>query len=132
MLIDHVMHSLTHKLCNTSFPTQCVSDNWGHLGGAIGGAAMSYYFGPRLFLARLPDQEGQVIVDKPIMRLPSSFENIPKNINTGISRMTRRMHIWRYKAELPGKPWQSEKQRRDDYRRRRVGPPRSIKPKLDD
>ena len=29
-------------------------DNWGHLGGAIGGAAMAYYFGPRLFLAELP------------------------------------------------------------------------------
>ena len=97
---------------------------------------MSYYFAPRLFIARLPPEEGyddgQVIVDKPIMRLPSSIENIPKNINTGISRMTRRMQIWRYKAELPGKPWQSERQRRDDYRRRRVGPPRSIKPKLDD
>ena len=39
-------------------------DNWGHLGGLAGGAAASYYFGPRLFLMDLPEG-GRCLVDKP-------------------------------------------------------------------
>jgi uridine nucleosidase len=107
-------------------------DNWGHLGGAIGGAAMAYYFGPRLFLAKLPDEGGQVIVDKPILRLPPAIEHIPKNIDNGISRMVRRMQIWRFKDDLRGKPWQPKEVRRSDYQRRKYMPNKSIKPKLDD
>jgi hypothetical protein len=94
---------------------------------------MSYYFGPRLYIAKLPGVDGgQVVVDKPIMRLPPSIENIPRNISNDINRMTRRMQIWYYKSDLPDKPWQSGKVRRDDYRRRRNTPNKSIKPKLDD
>lgn len=108
------------------------SDNWGHLGGAIGGAAMAYYFGPRLFLASYPDEGGRVIVDKPVMRLPSALENIPRNLSNGFSRIVRRMQIWRVKEGLPGKPWSPEYQRRADYERRIYNTPnRSIKPKLD-
>jgi len=108
-------------------------DNWGHLGGALGGAAMSYYFGPRLFIAELPGGAGRVIVDKPIARMPPAIESIPTNINKGIARLIRRMQIWRYAADLPGKPWRSKqnKQQRIDYRQRQLtAPDKSIKPKI--
>ncbi|KAL3902776.1 MAG: hypothetical protein SGILL_010701 [Bacillariaceae sp.] len=107
-------------------------DNWAHLGGGIGGAVMAYYFGPRLFLAQLPDEGGMVVVDKPILRLPPAIEHIPRNFETGISRMIRRMQIWRFKDDLPGKPWQPKEIRRSDYQRRQYMPNKSIKPKIDD
>jgi hypothetical protein len=104
-------------------------DNWGHLGGAIGGAAMSYYFGPRLYLAELPGGV-KVIVDKPIIRLPASIESIPEKVNNRVTRLVRRMQIWRYTADLPDKPW---RRRQRDYRRRQdMTPNKSIKPKIED
>eukprot|EP00533_Pseudo-nitzschia_delicatissima_P006698 CAMPEP_0116087994 /NCGR_PEP_ID=MMETSP0327-20121206/5644_1 /TAXON_ID=44447 /ORGANISM="Pseudo-nitzschia delicatissima, Strain B596" /LENGTH=393 /DNA_ID=CAMNT_0003579067 /DNA_START=146 /DNA_END=1327 /DNA_ORIENTATION=- len=114
-------------------------DNWGHIGGAIGGAAMSWYFGPRLYLAELPISEVEtrrVIVDKPIVRLPSSIENIPKKIGKGVGRATRRIKIWGYVENLPDKPWRRNRRtghqgKPIDYRRRQqTAPNRSIKPKL--
>jgi membrane associated rhomboid family serine protease len=104
-------------------------DNWGHLGGAIGGAAMAYYFGPRLFLAELPNG-GTTIVDKPILRLPRSLESIPEKTGKRISRMLRRMQVWKYKADLPEKPWRS-KETKPDYRQRMGAPNKSIKPRID-
>lgn len=106
-------------------------DNWGHLGGAIGGAAMAYYFGPRLYLAELPDG-GRTVVDRPILRLPRSIESIPERVSNGITRMTRRLQIWRYKAELPDKPWRpKDTWSKVNYHRRSNVPNRSIKPKID-
>jgi len=114
-------------------------DNWGHIGGAIGGAAMSWYFGPRLYIAELPIPDvgvRRVIVDKPIVRLPSSIESIPTKINKGVGRLSRRMKIWRYAANLPDKPWRTKKkiqqqEQNIDYRRRQQGTPnKSIKPNL--
>ncbi|KAG7353597.1 rhomboid family protein [Nitzschia inconspicua] len=108
-------------------------DNWGHLGGALGGALMSYYFGPRLYLAEWPNDGGRVIVDKPVMRLPPTLENIPSSMSKSFSRMARRMQIWRVKDGLQGKPWNPKQKRRADYQRRIYNVPnRSIKPKLDD
>jgi hypothetical protein len=116
-----------------SFLLVLCSDNWGHLGGAIGGAAMSYYFGPRLYIAEWPNEGGRLIVDKPILRLPLAVENIPSYVGNGITRIVRRMQVWRVKDGLSGKPWSSPHQRRGDYRRRiRNLPNRSIKPKFDD
>eukprot|EP00550_Attheya_septentrionalis_P003758 CAMPEP_0198282992 /NCGR_PEP_ID=MMETSP1449-20131203/2686_1 /TAXON_ID=420275 /ORGANISM="Attheya septentrionalis, Strain CCMP2084" /LENGTH=319 /DNA_ID=CAMNT_0043979439 /DNA_START=198 /DNA_END=1158 /DNA_ORIENTATION=+ len=40
-------------------------DNWGHIGGALGGAAMAYVFGPRIMVAQLPSGQ-RIMVDKPI------------------------------------------------------------------
>jgi len=108
-------------------------DNWGHIGGAIGGAAMSYYFGPRLYYAELPGGIGKVVVDKPIVRLPPSIESIPRKMNEEISRLTRRIQIWQY-FTIPDKPWRLKKnqQQKIDYRRRQIMTPiKSIKPKLD-
>mmetsp|Transcript_22768 Transcript_22768/g.25411 ORF Transcript_22768/g.25411 Transcript_22768/m.25411 type:complete len:384 (+) Transcript_22768:154-1305(+) len=108
-------------------------DNWGHIGGAIGGAAMSYYFGPRLYYAELPGGIGKVIVDKPIARLPLSIESIPRKMNEEISRLTRRIQIWQY-FTIPDKPWRLKKnqQQKIDNRRRQIMTPiKSIKPRLD-
>ena len=103
---------------------------------------MSYYFGPRLYLAEYPpevmEQEGKqyVVVDKPIIRLPSYIEHLPKKIQQTSARMIRRLQIWKVKETLPGKPWKTQYQRRSDYQqqqqKRRMTPNRSIKPKLDD
>jgi membrane associated rhomboid family serine protease len=108
-----------------------VVDNWGHLGGAIGGAAMAYYFGPRLYLADLPEG-GRIVVDKPIMRLPRSIESIPEKVSARIQRITRRMQVWRYRADLPAKPWRpTQPGGPSDFQRRMTTPSKSIKPKQD-
>lgn len=104
-------------------------DNWGHLGGAIGGAAMAYYFGPRLFLAELPGG-GRAVVDKPILRLPRSLESIPERSTNFFNRMTRRMQIWRYQADLPSRPWRPKSNPQNIRQRSIDAPNRSIKPKL--
>jgi hypothetical protein len=118
-----------------------LSDNFGHLGGAIGGAMMAYYFGPRLYLASLPtsmDSNAVVVVDKPIMRLPLRIESIPSKTSNRISRLVRRMQVWRFTDNLPSRPWRRSdggdrlKRRRDYQRRQFFAPNQSIKPKLDD
>lgn len=113
-------------------------DNWGHIGGAIGGAAMSWYFGPRLYIAELPISDVEVrrvIVDKPILRLPSFVESMPTRINKSISRLTRRTKIFGYVRELSDRPWRTKRKREQgqniDYRKRQqTTPNRSIKPRL--
>ena len=110
-------------------------DNWGHIGGAIGGAAMAWYFGPRLYIAELPIPDvgiQKVIVDKPIVRLHPSVESIPTKISKRVGRITRRMKIWGYVANLPDKPWRTKEKRDNiDYRQRQqTAPKQSIKPRL--
>lgn len=106
-------------------------DNWGHLGGAIGGAAMAYYFGPRLYLAELPDG-GRTVVDRPILRMPRYIEAMPERISNGLTRLTRRLQIWRFKSVLPDKPWRPKGSwNKVNYQRRANAPNRSIKPKIE-
>jgi len=45
-------------------------DNWGHIGGALGGALVAYLIGPNLKIKR--SLVGQVLVDEPLVRLPGS------------------------------------------------------------
>ena len=121
--------------CGYFFDFHSNRDNWGHIGGAIGGAAMAWYFGPRLYLAPLPISDTsvtQIIVDKPYARLPPSIESIPTRIGNGVGRLTRRIKTWGYIADLPDKPWRTKQQRQSiDYRKRRqMTPNRSIKPNL--
>ncbi|EEC47133.1 predicted protein [Phaeodactylum tricornutum CCAP 1055/1] len=99
-----------------------VIDNWAHLGGALGGAAMGYYFGPRLYLVELPEG-GRIVMDRPIARLPRNIESIPGNLAGQIKRITRRMQVERYKTEMPTRPWQQRQQHM-----RQTAPNRSIKP----
>ncbi|VEU33449.1 unnamed protein product [Pseudo-nitzschia multistriata] len=111
-------------------------DNWGHIGGAIGGATMAWYFGPRLYIAEvpLPEGVGRVIVDKPLVRLPYFIESIPTKVSKGVRRLTRRIKIWGHIADLPDKPWRKNRQHQHhkiDYKRRQqIAPNRSIKPML--
>jgi membrane associated rhomboid family serine protease len=99
-------------------------DNWGHIGGALGGAGMAYFFGPRLFLAELPAPVGgNTIVDMPIYRLPASIETLPAKVGKRWERMARRMHIMRHHADAPARPWQ-----RQQAPPRRQLPTRSVKP----
>jgi len=112
-------------------------DNWGHIGGAIGGAAMAWYFGPRLYVAKLPISDEfsgpSLLVDKPIVRLPPSVESMPTKVGKSLGRLTTRMKVWGYVADLPDKPWRrnrNEGQTIDYRRRQQMAPNRSIKPRL--
>ena len=97
---------------------------------------MAWYFGPRLYIAELPitDVGNQpVIVDKPIVRFPSYVESIPTKIGEGFERLTRRMKVWGYVADLPDKPWRIKQKGRQNInykRRQEMAPNRSIKPRL--
>lgn len=104
-----------------------VIDNWGHLGGALGGAAMAYYFGPRLYLADLPNG-GRTIVDRPLYRLPRAVEAFPERVANRFRRITRRMQVERFKADLPPKPWRQQRGGPPGHQKRST-PNRSIKPK---
>ncbi len=100
---------------------------------------MSWYFGPRLYLAELPISEAgvqRIIVDKPLVRLPSSIESLPTKFSKGVGRLTRRMKVLGYLENLPDKPWRRNRRTGHqgqpiDYRQRQqTAPNRSIKPKL--
>lgn len=98
-----------------------VIDNWAHLGGAAGGAAMAYWFGPRLYLTELPDSGRRVLVDRPVIRLPRAVEQLPEQLGSSADR------IWRQIPKLPqqsGKPWRSG----DFTRPKAYMPTRSLKP----
>ena len=97
-------------------------DNWAHIGGAVGGAAMAYLIGPRLYLTERP-QGGKLVVDRPIVRLPRHIESIPERMAEKWQRIMRRMQVVRYKADLKDQPWRNYQQQQ-----RRAAPNRSIKP----
>jgi membrane associated rhomboid family serine protease len=101
-------------------------DNWAHLGGALGGAAMAYYIGPRLYMTHVPEA-GQAVVDIPLFRLPRNIESIPARVGVTSTRMLRRLRIQGYQADLPATPWRPAGQQHK--RQRRDAPNRSIKPK---
>jgi membrane associated rhomboid family serine protease len=83
-----------------------VIDNWAHLGGALGGAAMAYYFGPRLYYCDL-DNGKRIVVDRPMVRLPKQIESIPANVGKRFAWMTRKMDATWSKLDGPDKPWRS-------------------------
>ena len=97
-------------------------DNWAHVGGAIGGATMAYFVGPRLYLTDMP-QGGRLVVDRPIIRLPRNIESIPEKMGEKWERIMRRMKVVGYKADLKDQPWRSP-----NRQQRRNAPNRSIKP----
>ena len=98
-------------------------DNWAHIGGAIGGAAMAYFIGPRLNLTDMP-QGGRLVVDRPIIRMPRHIEAIPERVGKRWERIMRRLQVVRHKADLKDQPWRSP-----NRQRRRAAPNRSIKPR---
>ncbi|KAL7540335.1 hypothetical protein ACHAXR_010028 [Thalassiosira sp. AJA248-18] len=66
--------------------TNPMIDNWGHIGGFIGGVGMAYLIGPKLYVARIPLGEdslaaggfgvGKVVIDRPTItfRTPEIFD----------------------------------------------------------
>lgn len=83
-------------------------DNWGHLGGLVGGAIAAYYFGPRLFLLEYTTGS-KALVDSPIVRLPKTIENIPDEVKQAVNKryqnLSKRLNIDRKRPGLREKPW---------------------------
>eukprot|EP00250_Pteridium_aquilinum_P006060 c16046_g1_i1 orf=112-1176(+) len=54
-------------------------DNWGHLGGLVGGAAISWLVGPAFSYKRVPEERKMVLVDRPPISylLPQTWRNEP-------------------------------------------------------
>jgi hypothetical protein len=122
-------------------------DNWAHIGGAVGGAITAYYLGPRLYMTDLPSDQGgiRIMVDRPIVRLPSYFEALPDTIDNVWDQTLQQFRILRYKLETgtlfqtqdhpSSQPWKSfpnHHSRRPARRRPLVTPNRSIKPRIVD
>jgi len=82
-------------------------DNWAHLGGALGGAAVAHIFGPRLYKVNTPDG-GRFLVDKPILRTPRFLENM----GAPFARLAQRLQLsgsgqdkpWRRNYQVPRSP----------------------------
>lgn len=104
-----------------------VIDNWAHLGGALGGAAMAYWFGPRLYVSEAPLGGGRILIDRPMIRLPRYIESMPEQVGKGWQRLARRMRVERYLADLPDTPWRSKN--RPHRPPHRTQPGGSIKPR---
>ena len=83
-------------------------DNWGHIGGAIGGAAMAYNFGPKLFVMAFPDGR-RIVVDKPNIRLPKQIQKIGnsfrRKLNDHGGKSWGQQTHYQSKDPLPSKPW---------------------------
>lgn len=83
--------------------TNPMIDNWGHLGGFIGGVGISYLIGPKLYVARVPSplqqlggsvassfssslgvvSSGRIVIDRPMLVLRS-----PEYLHESLSRLT--------------------------------------------
>jgi membrane associated rhomboid family serine protease len=99
-------------------------DQWGHVGGFLGGIGMAATFGPRLRMVSLPFGES-ALIDEPLLRLPRHIESIPEQISDRFEKIKRRIQVNSYLADLPSKPW---RQKRPQQFQRQVAPNRSIKP----
>jgi membrane associated rhomboid family serine protease len=104
-------------------------DQWAHIGGAVGGAAVAYFFGPRLYLVDLPNGYGRIVVDKPIVQVPRSIEVVPEAVGRTWQRLSGGVERQINRARFPGgnMPWQTAGDRRNYYMRQQA-PSRSIKP----
>lgn len=135
-LLGPVGDSMSSSIAQTMFVNVAyglvnpVIDNWAHLGGAVGGAAMAYYFGPRLYVCDDAENGERLLIDRPVVRLPRLLEAAPERVGKRMQRIARRMQVERYKAEMPDTPWRRQ-QRTPPHRRPFGGdvPNRSIKPR---
>ena len=101
-----------------------VIDNWAHLGGALGGAAMAYVFGPRLYLADLPSGAGRFVIDRPIARLPRAVEKMAVKTQEQVQRVVGFLPLVGEGFGRSGKPWQKG----NKAKMRVPTPNKSIKP----
>jgi len=83
--------------------TNPMIDNWGHIGGFIGGVGMAYLIGPRLYVARIPTGMdsldaggfgvGKVIIDRPtlMLRTPDIVDEGMIWMNDNMKQMGRKI-----------------------------------------
>ena len=83
--------------------TNPMIDNWGHIGGFIGGVGMAYLIGPRLYVARIPTGMdsldsggfgvGKVIIDRPtlMLRTPDIMDEGMIWMNDNMKQMGRKI-----------------------------------------
>jgi membrane associated rhomboid family serine protease len=111
-------------------------DQWGHLGGALGGGAIAYAFGPRLYLTEIPNGNGdemsrpqRIVIDRPIFRTPEYLETSMRKIDETFHRFVGFFdaHILRRILPTGEHPWQVKSRRSKSFMQRQA-PNRSIKP----
>mmetsp|Transcript_11300 Transcript_11300/g.22561 ORF Transcript_11300/g.22561 Transcript_11300/m.22561 type:complete len:553 (+) Transcript_11300:36-1694(+) len=79
--------------------TNPMIDNWGHIGGFIGGVGMAYLVGPKLYVAKVPLSEdgnfgvGKVLIDRPtvMFRMPDFLDDGMVWVNDNVKQMGRRI-----------------------------------------
>lgn len=80
-------------------------DNWGHLGGTLGGMAASYVLGPRLYKMDLPSGNGTVLVNKPLVQLPQHINDqlneLPGHLKLKVNQIKRKLHLESHFYALP-------------------------------
>ena len=75
-------------------------DNWGHIGGFIGGVGMAWLIGPKLYVARIPigDENGfgagKVVIDRPTLtfRTPYFLDEGIYSIRDNAKKLGRRIN----------------------------------------
>ena len=103
-------------------------DNWGHLGGLIGGAAVAYWTGPRLYLCKdAPTGGSSLVIDRPFLRAPQYVEKVATQCGRSIDMISQAV-----RNGIPGasgsRPWQSASNAARS-RRREFAVNQSLKPK---
>jgi membrane associated rhomboid family serine protease len=79
--------------------TNPMIDNWGHIGGFIGGVGMAYLIGPKLYVAKIPLSEegsfgvGRVLIDRPtvMFRTPDVLDEGMYWMDENLKRIGRRI-----------------------------------------
>lgn len=78
-------------------------DNWGHIGGFIGGVGMAWLIGPKLYVARIPLGEdslaaggfgaGKIVIDRPMLtfRAPEFVDEGMYRINDNVRKLGKRV-----------------------------------------
>jgi membrane associated rhomboid family serine protease len=113
-------------------------DQWGHLGGAVGGGLMAYLLGPRLYLSEMPIIENgdtfqrpqRIVIDRPIVCAPDYLESFSITIGKGVTYVTTAFNTQIVNKLLPkgAQPWQLNSHIRSQYYIRQGVPNKSIKP----
>ena len=78
--------------------TNPMIDNWGHIGGFIGGVGMAYLIGPKLYVARIPPlvgtgEDGPLGGAKVVIDRPTFVIRTPEIVEEGIHRMDENMRL---------------------------------------
>ena len=79
--------------------TNPMIDNWGHIGGFIGGVGMAYLIGPKLYVAKIPLSEGgsvgvgKVLIDRPFImfRTPDFIDDCLISMDDNVKQMGRKI-----------------------------------------